>query len=95
MLGNKNIRIPLSLRRQAVICLLLPALCYAGELFGLTSFAAENVRLKPLESVLIIKHALAMIGRATYDTDKEIHVGHHRCNPVEVSSLDSTVYLDE
>ena len=66
MLGNKNIA--LSLRRHAVIGLLLPALCYGGELFGLTSTAVDNERIKPLEQVL--KHALAMIGRASYKTDQ-------------------------
>lgn len=71
MLGNKNIA--LSLRRHAIIGLLLPALCYGGELFGLTSVAAKNERIKPLERVL--KHALAMIGRASYRTDQKTPSG--------------------
>lgn len=40
---------------------------YSTLSIGLTSLAVENVRVKPLESVL--KHALAMIGRAPYKTD--------------------------
>ena len=71
MLGNKNIA--LSLRRHAIIGLLLPALCYGGELFGLTSVAANNNRIQPLERVL--KHALAMIGRASYRTDQNTPSG--------------------
>ena len=71
MLGSKHI--PLNLRRQAVISLLLPALAYGGELFGLHASALTNALLHPLESVL--KHALAMMASASYSIKKGTPMG--------------------
>ena len=71
MLGSKHI--PLNLRRQAVISLLLPALAYGGELFGLQSPAKTHNLLKPLESVL--KHALAMMASASYSIKQGTPMG--------------------
>ena len=61
-LGSKHI--PLNLRRQAVISLLLPALAYGGELFGLTHLAGRNPLLAPLEGVL--KMALVIMATGDY-----------------------------
>jgi hypothetical protein len=64
-IGSKNI--PLELRRLAITTILLPGLCYGGELFGMQQLNGKrNDLLWPLEKIL--DSALWMMSKASWNT---------------------------
>ena len=67
--GSKNA--PLELRIMVIKAVLLPALCYGGELFGLRGFNGQrNQLIAPLENIL--NTAIFMLSKASWSTNVKL-----------------------
>ena len=68
LIANKMV--PISLRRTVLNGLLIPALAYGGELFGLESFSKGGKFYRPVEKIL--DTAMAMMAKGNWDTTTEL-----------------------